>query len=490
MEKIIKNKKTDLYVFLAIALIIGAISFYISLDFYDELWNFSNIYKMNNGYTIYNDLNVIITPLFFYIGEILFKILGANFLTFRFYGCITNIFFWFMIYKVFNGLKVNKLNSAFYTLIIFLLAKIVINVSANYNILAITLYMLGIFIHLKIDRNKKYLPIIQGLITFTIFITKQNIGIYYLIACFIMHMIYILRNKEIKIEALKFIKQLFTCIILVLIFLGILYLQGNLQSFIDYCFLGINEFAIENILLEPSSIILAVTIIINIAFSIYILKTDKVDENIKDNNIKMMPFTIMIIFIMYPLANLFHGYAAFTVGIILLMANISKILIEEIVDKNKLRKIYKVLISITLIYFSVRFIVTNYIYCKSLSLYINPYFGSTITEEQIDNINKVCDFIKENNKNGIDVKIISYKSDLYVNVLNQNNGKMDLPFKGNLGGKGEDGLIDEISMLTNTKVLIQKDDEIFWQESQKVRDYIKDNFKCEGEIEDFLIYSK
>ena len=156
MEKIIKNKKTDLYVFLAIALIIGAISFYISLDFYDELWNFSNIYKMNNGYTIYNDLNVIITPLFFYIGEILFKILGANFLTFRFYGCITNIFFWFMIYKVFNGLKVNKLNSAFYTLIIFLLAKIVINVSANYNILAITLYMLGIFIHLKIDRNKIY----------------------------------------------------------------------------------------------------------------------------------------------------------------------------------------------------------------------------------------------------------------------------------------------------------------------------------------------
>ena len=54
----------------------------------DELWNFQNIFKMYNGYKIYQDANVIVTPLFFEIGEKIFKILGANILSFRIYNII------------------------------------------------------------------------------------------------------------------------------------------------------------------------------------------------------------------------------------------------------------------------------------------------------------------------------------------------------------------------------------------------------------------
>ena len=72
-----KNKKT----FLANALIIGLSSIIVYAFIYlvlvvsgDELWNFNNAYKMYNGYTLYKDSNLIITPFFFYIAYALFDI--------------------------------------------------------------------------------------------------------------------------------------------------------------------------------------------------------------------------------------------------------------------------------------------------------------------------------------------------------------------------------------------------------------------------------
>ena len=148
------------------------------------------------------------------------------------------------------------------------------------------------------------------------------------------------------------------------------------------------------------------------------------------------------------------------------------------------------MIIIITIYYAIFLILNNIKYYKNLDTYINPYYGSMISNEQIDNINNICNFIKENEQEGIDVKIISYTSNLYMNVLNKNNGILDLPFYGNLGKDGEQGIINIISSMDNVKILIQKDDELFFQESEKVRNYIKQNLKYEGEIEDFLIYSK
>ena len=76
-----------------------------------------------------------------------------------------------------------------------------------------------------------------------------------------------------------------------------------------------------------------------------------------------------------------------------------------------------------------------------------------------------------------------------MNILKRNNGKMDLPFYGNLGIEGEDGLIEEIKNLKNTKILILKNDEYLFQESDKIREYIRDNYEKIGEIEEFDIYN-
>ena len=80
------EKHEIIYILILIIFAISCRSFNISeLTSNDELWNFSNIYNMTCGFTIYKDINVIITPLFFWIGTLLFKIFGSNYLTFRFY---------------------------------------------------------------------------------------------------------------------------------------------------------------------------------------------------------------------------------------------------------------------------------------------------------------------------------------------------------------------------------------------------------------------
>ena len=108
----------------------------------DELWNFSNIYKMANGYTIYKDLNVIDTPLFFWLGELLFNFMGDNYLTYRIYNLIIIFLLYYLIYLIFKTLKISKLKSIVYMLIIFLVTSKIAGIGANYNSLAIVFYLL------------------------------------------------------------------------------------------------------------------------------------------------------------------------------------------------------------------------------------------------------------------------------------------------------------------------------------------------------------
>ena len=73
--------------------------------------------------------------------------------------------------------------------------------------------------------------------------------------------------------------------------------------------------------------------------------------------------------------------------------------------------------------------------------------------------------------------------------LERNNGDFDLPFKGNLGIEGEDGLIEKVDNMQNVQFLIYKNkDEKCYQESEKVKEYVKNTKKYVGEIAGFEIY--
>lgn len=489
-EKLKKIVNIDFCAICIFCILLLSNVFNVKFGAVDELWNFSDIYKMHNGYTIYKDINIITTPLFWLIGSIIFKVIGANYLSFRIYNLIIFLILFYVIYSIFKKLKIEKISSLLYTMIIYMILYINIDVGANYNCLAVTFYLIGILINLKINKDKWYFPYIQGIISFTIFCTKQNIGVYYLIGSCIMYSLILFYNKNIKNGIIMFSKQILTFFILCFIFIITLMIQNNLDSFINMCILGINEFAVNNIAIEIKSVTVIAIIIISIIVSIILIKWKKTDDIVKLNNLSILPFVIMCLPMSFPIFNIYHVYLSSILGIILLIYNLDKLIVVELINRKRIKKIYIVIIVIIIIYNVVFLILNNSKYYKSLNTYINPYYGSMISNEQIDNINNICEFIKQNEQKGIDVKIISYTSNLYMNVLNKNNGILDLPFYGNLGKDGEQGIINSISSMSNVKILIQKNDDLFFQESQKVRDYIKQNLEYEGEIEDFLIYSK
>ena len=101
-------------------------------------------------------------------------------------------------------------------------------------------------------------------------------------------------------------------------------------------------------------------------------------------------------------------------------------------------------------------------------------------KNKIEELNK---YIENNNDKVI---IFSQDAALYNIPKKRSNGAMDLPFLGNLGYNGEDNMVEKLSNMTGYKILIKK--ERFWQESEKIIEYIKNNFAKQEDIEDFQVY--
>lgn len=195
MEKI--KKHDNLILWLAVTIFSAVAIFMVRLRTGDEMWNFANIYKMVNGYQIYKDANVIITPIFFIIGEIAFKILGANYFTFRLLDALIYSTMILIVYNILKQLKIRKSNSLLYTLIIHYFMYTIVHGGANYNILAIMLVLLGIYITLKYNNTKRF-TIINGIIIYLIIFTKQNIGVYYLLGTILMRIFKPKRSKKLS----------------------------------------------------------------------------------------------------------------------------------------------------------------------------------------------------------------------------------------------------------------------------------------------------
>lgn len=496
MKKILKliDKHDSISMLIWLIILTSTFAFYHNMGANDELWNFSSIYKMYNGCIIYKDINVIITPLFFIVGEILFKLLGANYLVFRLYeGVIIYTFLLFIMYQVFKKLKLQKINSAIYTTAIGLI-MLIKTFDGEYNILSVAFVILGIYY--LISNKKLYKQgIIQGIITFLIFMTKQNVAVYYLIGLMLWQLI---EKNEFKAKIKLIITEIGTLLILILTFFSAMQTIGIWNDFINYAFLGVKEFATHNVI-DPQNAKIPIIITIQIIIITGIIKISKIpitEEQWRNTKILVI-FSILMQMISYPIFNIIHILNAnivFLVFIVYEIDTIIQILIEDIGIRRKLNIIKKCLLffailTITLVnvYINTVYIYTVLIKCEYFPK-TEPYYGALIKQTKKQNIEEILNYIKEQNNNGFEVKIISYYSNLYMNLLKRNNGDLDLPFYGNMGKKGEDGLIEKISELKNTKILILTHEDKIYQESKKITDYIRNNLIYEKTIEQFSIF--
>lgn len=497
MEKITKfiKQKENILVFLLIVFSLLGSTLCITLSNGDELWAFQNVYKIYNGFQIYEDANVICTPLFFFVGNFIFHILGANFFVFRIYSIIIFSAFYFLTYKILRELKINRKISITFLLIIIMFGNFLLSrVMANYNSLALTFCLLGIYLLIsrKTKLDKKGI-LVQSLICFFVAMTKQNIGLFYAIALSIIILV-IKPKKKIK-EVLEEIRIL---LFLSLIFLLFLNVNGLLSGFMNYCVLGIKQFATDNLALNWEYIIIVIPIILlNILTSLFLVKkTNKViNEEEKYNLIVLNSFAFFLVFLVFPIVNATHSFFALYLSLILLLYIVFIILNKAEINIAKYKLVTILMIGLILIdiFANIYMIVVwgQIIFNKDYYYeYSEPFYGSVVSEELYKNIENVTNYIKEKEQEGKNVIVFSSKAALYMVPLKESNGCYDLPFYGNFGTLDDEDIINDIRQRKNTIILIEKknDDYIRWQEPEKVMETLENDLIFIGKIEEFNIY--
>lgn len=482
------EKREYIIVFFIILLSIIGKSLNVNIEVSDELWNFQNIYKLYNGFEIYKDANIICTPLFFYIGNLMFHILGANFFVFRIYNIIIDTILFFSVYILCKKMNMSKTSSLITVFVLLFLGNYtIVRSMANYNILALAFFVIGVILALKGKlRRKDFL--IQGIMTFLIFLTKQNMGIYYLLALTFIVILQHVKWKE-KIKDLSII--IATIGVLGLITVLYLYINGHLEGFVNYTILGLGEFASKNISIN---IILVIIFFAIVGFNIYMVIEFIHKKWLSDEqNTKIKTFVIFSSFLtisILPIINKAH----FCVGMLLSFVftiYVIDLILHNIFGEGKYFIKIKRILTIGFVFVGIMISVLNFINWYTCIKDMNisedsPFYGGIIEKEKYDKIVRITNYIKENEHKVI---VLSEDAGLYMVPLNKNNGNMDLPFRGNLGKNGEEGLIEELKALENTEILIKKEkEELNWQESEQAREYIIKNFEYIGELEDYLIY--
>lgn len=359
MKKYIeKMKKYNIDVIILIILMTTFLSFLTYLNSGDELWNFAYAYKRFNGYKIYKELNVIITPLFYYIIQILFKIFGATMFTFKIYNVIIYFAFFILIYYIFKELKIVRRRCVFYILLLIFIFNGMIAGGANYNILVLIPILINILLILKEKENN----IVTGILLFTTFMIKQNVFVIFAIGILIYKF---LTKETFKKFIINLIKIYSITIIGISLFLLYMYLDNNLYYFIDYCFLGIKEFGANNTFFN---IIKSRCTWISFGITIFILiiinnkKTNKnIEQNVIKNSKMLLYFAIPLLIIQYPIANYYHSVLANLLIIISFIYIIEKILIQELEINRKKEKIFYYILVIAYFLYFIYFIIADII---------------------------------------------------------------------------------------------------------------------------------
>ena len=490
MKKIIEfiKKHDNILMFLIIAILLLKVTYNISIKNNDELINFLNIYKMINGQTIYQDTNVIITPLFFYLGEIILSILGNNILVFRIFNHILSTIMYLLCYQIFKTIKINKKFAVLYTILIIMFTYGIIGAGANYNVLAYVFFELGVLLMLKMKKGNKK-DIVQGIILFLVFFSNQKLSAGYFLAL----VIYELYNKNIK----SLLKELGTAGILLIIYCIYMLWQNNLYNFINYTILGIGEFGARNAVFKTSFIENTTSILVvifSIAIDIVLIKMmPKFAEKNCDETIKtiktLLIFSLCTLVIVIPIINAYHIELASILIFINLFYGIH-LLIFPIIDSKKLPIIILAIIGILLLIMTILSIIEMVKYAKTINDIPkeNPFYGAIIDENLQKEIEEVTQYIKNEEK---DVIVLSSYAPFYSIILNDlENKECDWALRGNLGIEGEAGFTEKIKELDNTQILLydNEDEEEIYQFVFDTIEYIKQNMKYIGKIQNFSIY--
>lgn len=488
-------KKTEILkniiILLFIAIVAISAIFTKPISNLDEIWNFNFSRNISNGLIPYKDFNIVQMPLLAIICGNVFKILGSELIIMRSLAVILMTAIFFIAYKILEKLIPNQY-AIFVLAILLTLYKSVMCIDYNYAVLLIALILLYIELKKTKDETFNYKfkeNFILGIIAGIAVLFKQTTGIAVAIACIGYKIFEIREKKEIKNYFKIAFTRLLGVAIPVICFFIYLALNGAISEFINYAILGIktfsNKIAYSN-LLETKKISYLATIvpIVLVMMFVYLFR-----KNTEKEIYVIFAYAISTFIVTFPISDNIHFLIGSLISFIALSYMIYKCVTKNFEKEfsKTFKKIAYVIINFAAIFLSLlllwnSFLEIEYKYIFSEKENELQHFKNIPEDKELKECIKTIDeyILQEQNK-GKKVYILDATSAIYYIPIDQYNKDYDMFLKGNLGRKGEDGIIERIKNEKDAIYLIKKSG-LNWQNPNKVREHIINNLEQSGEI--------
>lgn len=488
----------DILVLAVIAIVAISAIFTKPISNLDEIWNFNFSRNVADGLIPYKDFNIVQMPLLAIICGIVFKVFGTELIIMRCMAVILMCLIFFMSYKVLK--KLLPTNVTLFVFAIFLsLYKNVMCIDYNYAVLLIALILL--FIELKNVKEDTFkysfrYNFILGIVAGIAILFKQTTGIAVAMAC-VGYKIFEIRKKE---EIKEFLKIAFTrvlgVIIPVICFVVYLAVNGAVSDFVNYAILGIRTFSNKisyNSLLESGKISYLATIVPVVLVMMFVLLFKK---NTKRELYVLFAYAISTFIVAFPISDEIHFLIGSMISFIAISYMIYECVMENFEPENsaKLKKMTYIIINFASIFFLLVLLWKSLLEIEYKYVLVEKetelhHFKNIPEDNDLkEYIKEVDEYILQEQSNGKKVYILDASAAIYYIPINQYNKDYDMFLKGNLGGNGEDGIIDRINNEKNAIYLLKKSG-LNWQNPSKVRKYIIDNLEYSEDFLNFFVFN-
>lgn len=428
-------KKKDILILIIIFIYTGILITYSNAD-NDLIWNYGFSYNFANHLLMYKDYNMVITPLYPFLGGILMRILGNNFLIFNLYNTILSTILYYYLYKKYPHTFIPSI----------ILISFILRPSYNFLVLFLVLILLNIN-----EEKDFFIGFILGLL----FLTKQSFIL------LILPSIYLITKPK------RLFKRIGAFFLPCLFFLIYFILTNTFLDFLNYTFLGLFSFSSKNSFFNLGTIFILSLIIY---LFLYYLKTKDIKV------LYLITYQIMA----YPIFNTMH--------IILSIIPVIIYFLDKLVKKKKYNLNY-------LRYFN--YFVSILLICPVLSIplqYLNKDLVEGENALEYKDISRSYlvnkDLFLKEVPNLNNTYFLMYDAYIYKYLLNNPITSYDLLLNGNLGYNGEERVIDYFNSLDNNTYFVLNRVYTGGQLSKNIDAYIRNHYLKVKDFQEFTLYKK
>lgn len=405
----------------------------------DEIWAYGFSYGIFNGLVPYRDYNMVITPFHPFFMSI-FLFIYNNILTLHIVNATIMTYIFHIIEKMYK-------EKAYYLLLLYFVPIPI--AMLNYNNFLLVFLILIIYLEKSKIKNK---DLLIGILIALSFLSKQSVGIFYIIPSIIFF-------KKVDLK-----KRIVGFLIPNLILLIYLLLTNSLYNFIDLCFLGLLDFTNNTHGFNPMIILF----IILIGICIIIIKKHPKD---------MLGYYALCIFpVFLPILDSYHFMYCLFMTLMLYL------------EYYNIKARPKMLFVLSMFFIIFGGLINDINFKSEYPNNIKHFEYMFIPQGDIDEINKVSKFVREH-------KTIIFDEDSYLyRIMNdQKIEYLDLVNHGNYGYNGAKKIIKDLKKKKDYYVLIDRRDkkQIDKHQIQLEKEgyyYILNNYKKVKQIGKYDIY--